>query len=304
MDRIRVSSSGRIDATVHTTGEVVPYYEEYKGVKEGILDVAYIPGYEWMPVLGPKTNLIGGSGFPGGPTPEQYMAHYYVGNGEALSNELWGDWGIAVGAQAVTTEIFAHSNVKLVNAADFKGIKFRTAGIWGDVLSKYYGTAVVNMPGGEVYQAAERGVIDAFEYCPPSTNWPMGFHEITKYLVLPGIHSPAGLQIFFVNEDSWNKLPDDLKQIVRGEIEAGGFDILVNAKYQDALAMQMYRDYGTEIVFLSDEFQRDICAKSREFHMQYYADDPMFQKIWDDMEAFVKVYKQAALVEPAYGVFD
>ncbi len=38
--------------------------------------------------------------------------------------------------------------------------------------------------------------------------------------------------------------------------------------------MQKYRDYGTEIVTLSDEFQQEIVKYSKLYHQQFYDEDP------------------------------
>jgi len=302
--RIKIASGGRLDATVHTTNEVVPYYQEFKAVKEGTIDVAGIAGFQFNGIIGPKSNLIGGSGFPGGPTAEEYMAHFYQGNGQKLAQELYGDSGEVIGTQAIAPEFFCHSKKPLSTAADFKGLKFRTAGIWGDVLNKYYGTSVVNLAGGEVYSSAEKGVIDAFEYGTAAVNWPMGFHQIMKYIGVPGIHSPAGLVFCIVNKQKWAELPDDLKEIVKSEVMSGGYNGLQWQHYQDALAIQKYKDYGTIFFTVSDEFQKDIVAKSKEFHMQYYNQDPMFKKVWDDMAAFGKAYSEWAQVTPSLSVFN
>ena len=51
-----------------------------------------------------------------------------------------------------------------------------------DILNKL-GASVSPLPGGEVYLALERGVIDAAEYSTPAMNYPMGFDEITKYVI-------------------------------------------------------------------------------------------------------------------------
>ena len=42
----------------------------------------------------------------------------------------------------------------------------------------------------------------------------MGFDDITKYAIQPGVHQPGGQCTLFFNMDAWNKLPEDLKQIV------------------------------------------------------------------------------------------
>ena len=59
------------------------------------------------------------------------------------------------------------------------------------------------------------GVIDAAEFSTPAINYPMGFDDITKYVIEPGVHQPSCQSAFFINMDSWNKLPDDLKWIVK-----------------------------------------------------------------------------------------
>jgi TRAP-type mannitol/chloroaromatic compound transport system substrate-binding protein len=69
------------------------------------------------------------------------------------------------------------------------------------------------MPGGEVYEAMERGVIDGLISANVAWCFDYGFHEVSKYVyVSEGIN--IGTLEFAVNMDAWNKLPDDLKSIV------------------------------------------------------------------------------------------
>lgn len=304
IDRVRKASQGRLDIDIHYAGEIVPAFEERKAVKEGVLDIAYLSGGQWKPDLGVKALLMGGSGFPAGPTPQQNLAWFYLGDGLKLANELFGDWGEMIAFHAGSAELFCHSNVKLETAADFKGIKFRTFGAWGEILTTYYETSVVSIPGGECYSAAERGIIDAFEYCSAGIDWPMGFHEITKYIGIPGIHSPSGGGFVMVNTASWNALPDDLKILLKDEVRVGAYDVLQVYIYEDSVAMEKYREYGTEFFTVSDELQQDIAAKSKEFHKKYYDEDPMFAEIWDNLAEFVTTYRAQAVVDPAYSVFE
>jgi TRAP-type C4-dicarboxylate transport system substrate-binding protein len=82
-----------------------------------------------------------------------------------------------------------------------------------DILNNL-GASVSPLPGGEVYLALERGVIDAAEFSSPAINYPMGFDEITKYAIQPGVHQPGIQCALFFNKDSYDKLPEDLKWIV------------------------------------------------------------------------------------------
>ncbi|MCK5915199.1 MAG: TRAP transporter substrate-binding protein DctP, partial [Deltaproteobacteria bacterium] len=90
----------------------------------------------------------------------------------------------------------------------------RTPGWFMDIMNQM-GASVSPLPGGEVYLALERGVIDAAEFSTPALNYPMGFDEITKYVIEPGVHQPACQFGLFFNKDAWNKLPEDLKWIVK-----------------------------------------------------------------------------------------
>jgi len=213
-------------------------------------------------------------------------------------NSVW------IGIHPDPAELFCHSNVKLESAEDFKGTKFRTFGMWGEVL-KEYGASVVSLAGGEIYEAAQRGLIDAFEYCPPSTNWPMGFHEITKYVGVPGIHSPSCAGNFAMNSEKWNELPDDLKHLLKDEFAAFlAYDFL-ECWYKDAIAMKNYEEYGTEIVVLSDEFQQEICMKGKEFCEKFAAEDPMFKEVYESQKAFFKTFRGVSqVVQPKYCLFD
>ncbi len=303
VDRIMEVSGGRLDIDLHYPGEIVPGYSEYKAVKEGVLDIGYGGSYQWMGDLGIKVVLLGGTGFPGGPTPGQNLAWFYIGDGLKLANEVLGDWGKVISLSVGSTELFCHSNVKLETADAFKGVKFRTMGPWGEILTTYYGASVVTITGGEIYEAADRGVIDAFEYCPASINWPMGFHEVTKYIGIPGIHSPGAGSLVIVNNASWDALPDDLKGLLADEFMTTGYQDLNLYEYEDSVAIQKYKEYGIEFFTLSDEFQQDITAKSKEFFMKEYEKDPVFKKLWDNLEEFISTYREQDVVNPQFSVF-
>ena len=97
---------------------------------------------------------------------------------------------------------------------DFKGMKVRTPGWYMDILNRL-GASVTPLPGSEIYLALERGVIDACEFSCPAVNYPMGFHEITKYVIEPGVHQPACQFDVVFNKKKFEALPNDLKAIVK-----------------------------------------------------------------------------------------
>ena len=71
----------------------------------------------------------------------------------------------------------------------------------GEVFSKA-GASVVNIPGGEILPAGERGVIDAAEWVTPGEDMKMGLHEVWKNYYLPGMHESTTVAELIVNQDS------------------------------------------------------------------------------------------------------
>ena len=104
-----------------------------------------------------------------------------------------------------TESCFVGGNVA-ENAGGGRAIKYGVTG-------RYVLGLEVVLPGGEVYSALDKGVINTSDWATPSMNNRMGFYEIAKYTNYPGFHSmPLG--DFTVNMKEWNKLPDDIKAIL------------------------------------------------------------------------------------------
>ena len=288
-DRMRISSGGRLDIRTTGAGEIVPALEILPAVRDGIAEMCLGDSWAIQDEIGNVAYLLTTTGTPGAPKALDMMAWYYVGGGDELVKEIFGPYGETVGVGCMTTELFCHSNVKLESMADFDGIKFRTPGLWGEILTDF-GASVIYLPGGEVYAAAETGILDSFEYSTPSTDWPLGFHEITKYIGVPGIHNVAPPIYQVVGHDPWNKLPEDLRAILKAEVKANFFDGYMVDVMRDAEAMQNYKDYGNEVFRLSDEFQEQAIKEGVKRMQQFAAEDPLFKKVFEHQAAFFKVW--------------
>jgi len=92
---------------------------------------------------------------------------------------------------------------KCVSKADFSGYKIRTMP-FHDPLIRGLGGATVRIPGGEVYSALDKGVVDGAAW-PAVGALDYKWYEVAGYQVRPRF----GETVFslLVNLDSWNKLP-------------------------------------------------------------------------------------------------
>ena len=172
----------------------------------------------------------------------------------------------------------------------FEGMKFRTAGIWGEMLNEA-GASVVTMPGGEVYEALQRGVIDAFEFSTPGVDWSAGFQELGAYAHGPGIHAPQAAFEVLINKDVWNDMPADLQAIFEHSCEASLVRSWSLVDGADVVAIGAMQDYGTEFVILPEDVQIAITKLAHEKYEELAAEDEFFAEVYKSQLDFCKVFR-------------
>jgi len=210
-DTVRLASGGRLDIKPFSAGELVPAMEIFDAVGKGSFEVGHDwPGY-WQ---GKNEAFIPFGSVPYGLDAELYNIWLYERGGLELMQELYGRYGLfALPGGQVGQEMGLASNKEAKKMEDFKGMKIRTAGWYMDILNRL-GASAVALPGGEIYLSLQTGVLDAGEFSSPAINWPMGFDEITKFIIQPGVHQPACQCAVFFNKKKYDELTDDLKWIL------------------------------------------------------------------------------------------
>ena len=121
---------------------------------------------------------------------------------------------------------------------------------------------------------------------------PGGYHEITKYLIYPGIHAPAWAFETLIKLDKWNELPDDIKfamEIAGRVVTQDSFLAIING---DLDAVKKLKDAGkNEFIRLSPEFIDESRVAAREWAAKASADaaakgNPWPQKVFDSLTTF------------------
>lgn len=210
-DSVRLASAGRLDIKPFSAGELVPAMETFDAVSQGTAQAGHDwPGY-WK---GKNEAFVAFASVPFGLDGEGYNIWLYEKGGAEMMAELYGRYNlVALPGGQCGQELGLFSNKRATKMADFKGMRVRTPGWYMDILNNL-GASVSPLPGGEIYLALERGVIDAAEFSAPAIDYPMGFDEITKYVIQPGVHQPGIQCALFFNKEAYDKLPDDLKWII------------------------------------------------------------------------------------------
>ena len=258
-------TNGRMKITPLPAGTVGNIFKLHEAVEDGLVEMA-----NWPPIFlgtADPTNAMIAS-FPTGLGTDSFHGWLYQGGGQELwvkhRQETMGMHAIIVGSGP--SEWFAHSHVPVRTTADLKGLKYRTLGNWAAVVKDKFQAAPTTVPGSEIYGMLEKKGIDLAEYSMPGENFARGYHEITPYLIYPGIHAPAWAFETLIKLDKWNELPDDIKvaMTVAGRVVThDSFLAIIN---QDLDAVVKLQAAGkNEFIRLSQDFIDESRVAAREW---------------------------------------
>jgi TRAP-type mannitol/chloroaromatic compound transport system substrate-binding protein len=210
-DRIKALTDGRMEVRLYAARELVPAFEAFDAVREGIAEMSHDASYYWVAKhkSAPFFCTV-----PGGLTAQEHMAWIYFGGGQALWDELYGEFGLRAflaGGSGVQMGGWFQKEIRSLD--DFKGLKMRIPGLGAEVINRLGATAV-NLPGGEIMPALQSGVIDATEWVGPWNDLAFGFYKIAKYYYGPGFHEPSSALEVVVSRDKFDALPKDLQAAV------------------------------------------------------------------------------------------
>jgi TRAP-type mannitol/chloroaromatic compound transport system substrate-binding protein len=281
-DSVKLASGGRLDIKLFSAGELVGAMESFDAVSKGSAEIGHDwPGY-WM---GKNDNFNSFASVPFGLDTEGYNIWLYERGGLEQMQELYGRYNLyALPGGNGGQEMGFFSNKKATTMADYKGMRLRTPGWFMDIMNRL-GASVTPLPGGEIYLALERGVIDAAEFSTPAINYPMGFDDITKFVLTPGVHQPSVQCALFINMDAYNKLPADLKWII--DIAAKETQ-LWSAAWQENLNIEAIRLFKEKVEFvrLDEEAITEFAKVTKEYLEEVKAKNPDAKKTLDSQEEF------------------
>ncbi|MCH8552125.1 MAG: C4-dicarboxylate ABC transporter, partial [Natronospirillum sp.] len=198
-------SDGNITLRYYEPDELIPPFEILDAVSEGQFNA----GFTWLgydqgriPVL----PLLAGPPF--GMEPPAFLAWHYHGDGNDLLQEAYEPYGVtALLCGVIGPEAAGWFADPLDSLDQIDGLRIRFAGIGGQVMEKL-GASVTMLPGGELYQAMDRGVIDAMEFSAPAVDRILGVADIVQNYVLPGWHQTYTTSHLLVNTEAWEDLSD------------------------------------------------------------------------------------------------
>jgi TRAP-type mannitol/chloroaromatic compound transport system substrate-binding protein len=168
---------------------------------------------------------------------------------------------------------------------DLKGMKFRVGGFGGRVIERI-GAVPQNIPGGEIYQALEKGTIDAAEWVGPYDDQKLGFNKVAPYYYYPGWWEGGPEVDFFINQKALDALPAEYKAIIEAASSVAHVDMQAKYDARNPTALKQLVGAKTKVL----PFPNSVMDASFDAAMEVYAEieakNPMWKKIYSDYRAF------------------
>jgi TRAP-type mannitol/chloroaromatic compound transport system substrate-binding protein len=278
--RIKELSEGKLEFQPFPAGAIVGTFEMFDAVKAGVFDAMHVFTLYWAGKM-PVTAFL--SSYPLAlDRPDQWETWFYELGGLQIARKAFQAQNMFYVGPIQHDLNLIHSKVPIRSFEEFKGKKLRYPGGMIAEIFASAGVSTVLLPGGEVYPALEKGVIDGADFVGPAVNFNLGFAEIAKYIIMgppstPCLHQPVDLMDLTVNGGKWQALPKHLQEVVIAATREHSWDQYAYIQKEDIAAWDKYKAKGVTIIRLSDA---DI-QKFRRFAI------PMWFK-WAKKDAFAK----------------
>jgi TRAP-type mannitol/chloroaromatic compound transport system substrate-binding protein len=276
-------TGGKFAISVHAAGELMPAFGVVDGVQNATVEMAHTAPYYFFGK--DETFAIGGA-IPFGLNSRQITAWQYEGNGMKLMREFYAKYNIVhfpCGNTGAQMGGWFRKEVK--SLADMKGLKFRIGGFAGRVIERM-GSVPQNIPGGEIYQALEKGTIDAAEWVGPYDDLKLGFSKVAPNYAYPGWWE-GGLQIdLYINTKAFEGLPAEYKAVIEAAASHAHVDMQAKYDAKNPGALRQLVAGGTKLFRFPKDVMEAAYKESLALYSELSAKNPGWKKVYDDYARF------------------
>jgi TRAP-type mannitol/chloroaromatic compound transport system substrate-binding protein len=289
-ENLSTASDGSLRVRVYEPGELVPPFDILQAVSDGKVEAGYTwIGYDQGKV--PAVPLF--AAVPFGLKPWAFSGWYYFGGGHDMLQEVYANKGFNVHAQLcgiIGPETAGWYSEDIQSLDDYDGMKIRFAGLGGKVLERL-GASVTMMPGGELFQALEKGTIDATEFSMPAIDQILGFDQVVKYNLFPGWHQTFTAQYMLINADEWEKTTEAQKALVEASCTAATMRGLAEGEYKNGAVLEGFQEKGVNANQIPRDILRELKAVTQEVLAEEAANDADFKRVYESQQAFQETYE-------------
>jgi TRAP-type mannitol/chloroaromatic compound transport system substrate-binding protein len=304
-ERVDKLTQGGIKIEAMPAGQIVPAFEVLDATNKKVLDGWHAISYYWVGKNPAAALFAAPPGGPFGMDHMDYLGWLYVGGGL----QMWRDFYqndlklnvIVWPAHPSSPQAFGWFKKPLRSVADIKGLKCRQTGLNAEVYAKM-GMSVVNMAGGEIVPAAQRGVIDCAEWVGGVEDLRLGLPGVFKYHYTPGMHESNSMLEVIVNGDVWKGFTSHQQEAWRAAQMETFVRWGVRWQKQNADAIEEMRTkYGTQILRTPPAILVEFMKTWDKMAAEESAKDPFFKKVLESQRVYAaKVVPAKRFMFPPY----
>jgi TRAP-type mannitol/chloroaromatic compound transport system substrate-binding protein len=281
---VKELSGGRFEVSVHAAGELMPAFGVVDAIQNGTIEMAQTAPYYFT---GKNPIFAFGCAVPFGLNARQMDAWMEHGNGRKLMDAFYAQYNIKSESAGNTgTQMGGWYRKEIKTVADLKGLKMRLGGgLFGETMAKL-GVVAQNMPAGEVYQALEKGTLDATEFVGPYDDEKLGFNKVAPFYYYPGWWEGGAELEFFINTKAYQALSAENKAIVDAATKVAARDMTAKYDAMNPQALKRLVAAKTRLMPFSKDLMDAGWKAAMEVFAEHEAKSPDFKKIHQDMRAF------------------
>ncbi len=304
-ERVDRLTGGALKIETLAAGQVVPPFEVLDATHKKVIDGAHAIAYYWIGKNKAATLFANTPAGIAGMDHMDFLGWLYEGGGLDL---WWEFYQKELKLNLVVFPILPASPQALgwfkrpiKNLADFKGMKCRQTGIVAEIYHRM-GQQTVNMPGGEIVPAAQRGVIDCAEWVGGIEDLRLGLPQVWKYHYTPGMHESASIGELMINLDVWKSLAPQQQEAIRSATTETFLRWWVKWQRQNADAIEEMRTkHGTQILRTPPEILTAFLKAWDDFAREEAEKNPFFRRVLESQRDWAaKVVPAKRFMFPPY----
>jgi C4-dicarboxylate-binding protein DctP len=262
---VEAATKGRVDVQIFGAAQLFKPNQNHPAVASGKVEAAAILSFQWGGTI-PEMSV---SVIPYLMTSVAKQKAFIGSEASKLLDAKMEARGVKNIAWIVDTNdgIFTSAKKPLIAPADFSGLKIRGLNRLFDSGLEAMGASPSAMPGTEVYQALQTGVLDA-GFTGVKAAYSRKFFEIQKFGVASNII--LAFDNLVVNPAWWNGLPNDVRAAIQAAADRAVQRSIRNTDGVPAEDIRVLNEKGMQTIALTKAQEKAMAdamqpAVKREF---------------------------------------
>ncbi|UXH79973.1 TRAP transporter substrate-binding protein [Roseateles amylovorans] len=242
-DLVKRSSGGRLMIELVDPSQHGQPTGLLQAVQRGEFDLAHTTAQYYAEQV-PAIDFF--TAIPFGLTPIEQQGWLTQGGGQMLFEQV-------LRSQAIVPLTAAHTDIQmggwyrrpLRGPEDLRGLRVRIAGFPAQVMARL-GAVPVSLPFSGIVPAFEAGRIDGADVVGPAIDTTLPLARFARFYLAPW-HEPDVALHVFIHEPQFQRLPEDLREILRVAAQAAAMRSIARARDRNAVAWRSLRTQGIAI---------------------------------------------------------